>query len=95
MRFLLDTHLLLWWLAGSPALSAARELISSPDHMVFISAVNHWEIAIKVSLGKLVLPADFHQRLGGEGFENLDFRAAHARHVAAWSGITGTRSTGH
>ena len=40
MRILLDTHLLLWWLEGSPSLSAqARELIRDPDNTVFVSAV--------------------------------------------------------
>ena len=58
MRILLDTHILLWWLAGDPALpEAAAELIRDPENVVFVSAVSIWEISLKQSLGKLDLHA--------------------------------------
>ena len=80
MRILLDTHLLLWWLGNSPVLSgAARSLISDPGNTVFVSAVSHWEIWLKVSLGKLTVPADFETRFAGESFESLPLMATHAR----------------
>src|ERR1035438_6959601 len=83
MRLLLDTHILLWWLANNPSLSVrARELIADPDNAVFVSAVSLWEIRLKQSLGKLQLPADFEERLAGESFESLPLLAAHAREVA-------------
>jgi PIN domain nuclease of toxin-antitoxin system len=84
MRLLLDTHILLWWLADSPSLSdRARELIADPDNAVFVSAVSLWEIWLKQSLGKLRLPSDFEQRLAGESFESLPLLAAHTREVAS------------
>jgi PIN domain nuclease of toxin-antitoxin system len=84
MRLLLDTHILLWWLADSPSLShRARELIAEPDNAVFVSAVSLWEIRLKQSLGKLQLPADFDERLAGESFENLPLLADHTREVAS------------
>jgi PIN domain nuclease of toxin-antitoxin system len=83
LRVLLDTHLLLWWLANSPALSpGARALISDPENTVFVSAVSLWEIWLKESLGKLRLPADFEQRLAAESFESLPLTAAQTRQVA-------------
>ena len=83
MRILLDTRILLGWLADSPALSLrARELIANPDNAVFVSAVSLWEIWLKQSLGKLRLPSDFEERLAGESFERLPLLAAHAREVA-------------
>jgi PIN domain nuclease of toxin-antitoxin system len=83
LRVLLDTHLLLWWLAGSSELSAqARALIEDPESTVFVSAVSAWEIWLKESLGKLRLPPDFEKRLAGESFENLPLTAAQARQVA-------------
>ena len=83
MRILLDTHLLLWWLEGSPSLSAqARDMIGDPENTVFVSAVSLWEIWLKQSLGKLRLPGDFTQRLAAESFENLPLRASQTRHVA-------------
>ena len=83
MRLLLDTHILLWWLGDLPSLSGrARELIADPANTVFVSAVSLWEIWLKVSLGKLRLPADFEERLGQGQFENLPLNAAHTREVA-------------
>ena len=84
MRLLVDTHILLWWLADSPSLSGrARELIADPDNAVFVSAVSLWEIRLKQSLGKLQLPSDFEERLAGESFESLPLLADHTREVAS------------
>ena len=78
MRLLLDTHILLWWLADHPSLTdQARELIADPDNAVFVSAVSLWEIWLKHSLGKLELPSDFEERLAGESFESLPLLAVH------------------
>ena len=83
MRILLDTHLILWWLAKSPSLSEqARALIGDPENTVFVSAVSLWEIWLKESLGKLRLPPDFESKLAEESFENLPLTATHARQVA-------------
>jgi PIN domain nuclease of toxin-antitoxin system len=83
LRILLDTHLILWWLANSPSLSEqARTIISDPENTVFVSAVSLWEIWLKESLGKLRLPPDFESRLAAESFENLPLTAAQARQVA-------------
>jgi PIN domain nuclease of toxin-antitoxin system len=57
-RFLVDTHVLLWWLADDPQLSpTARAAISDPRAEALVSAASAWEIAIKRSLGKLTAPA--------------------------------------
>jgi PIN domain nuclease of toxin-antitoxin system len=56
MRVLLDTHAFLWFISGSKKLSSvARNIIADLDNEVFLSAASLWEIAIKVSLGKLDL----------------------------------------
>jgi len=83
LRILLDTRLLLWWLAASPSLSAqATELIRDPENTVFVSAVSLWEIRLKQSLGKLRLPVDFTERLAAESFESLPLLASHPRQVS-------------
>ncbi len=57
MRLLLDTHALLWAMESNPRLSeSAKTAITDPDNDVFISIASLWEIAIKLSLGKLQLP---------------------------------------
>jgi len=54
VRLLLDTHALLWWLLGDPALSAvARDAIADPGNDVFVSAASAWEIATKFRIGKM------------------------------------------
>ncbi len=83
MRLLLDTHLLLWWIAASPSLpSSARDLISDAANIVFVSTVSLWEIWLKVSLGKLRLPRDFEMALAKESFESLPLTAPQTRLIA-------------
>lgn len=56
MRLLLDTHTFLWFTRDNPQLSAkARTLIGDPANEVLLSIVSAWEVAIKVSTGKLSL----------------------------------------
>ena len=81
-RLLLDTHVLLWWLADSPKLGRiARTTIAAGENVVYVSAVSVWEIAIKKSLGKLRAPDDFDQILQEEGFEELPVSVHHAEHA--------------
>ena len=84
MKLLLDTHILLWWLANDPALKPrARQLIADPDNAIFLSSVTLWEIWLKHSIGKLTLPADFEARLAKETFESLPLAATHTKAVAS------------
>ena len=62
MKYLLDTHTLLWFLQGDKKLSnKARQFIENPSNEKFLSVASLWEIAIKVSLGKLVLNKSFER----------------------------------
>ena len=57
MRLLLDTHILLWWLADDAALPPiVRSAIADPRAEIFVSAATSWEIAIKHALGRLTFP---------------------------------------
>jgi len=54
MKFLIDTHTFLWFVAGSLELSeTAREQIKNDNNDIFISIASLWEISIKTALGKL------------------------------------------
>ncbi|MFM7424535.1 MAG: type II toxin-antitoxin system VapC family toxin [Elainella sp.] len=56
MRAILDTHTFLWFVNDSSQLSStAKDLIESETNL-WISIASLWEIAIKVSVGKLSLP---------------------------------------
>ncbi|AHM59896.1 hypothetical protein D770_08165 [Flammeovirgaceae bacterium 311] len=60
--YLLDTHVLLWFLNGDEQLSIkARKAIADPQNRCFISIASLWEMAIKIKLGKLDLQFDFQE----------------------------------
>ncbi len=77
-RLLLDTHVLLWWLADSPQLGPrTRDLIADERNDVFVSAASAWEIAIKTALGKLEVPEDLQEIIEEEGFDILSISFFH------------------
>ena len=83
MRVLLDTHVFLWAVAGSPLLRpSARQRIESAD-AVYVSSASIWEIAIKARLGKIDAdPAALVDAIDASGFTELPVTAAHAAGVA-------------
>jgi len=83
MNFLLDTHILLWWLENDSKLSGEiRSVVSDPNNLIFVSAISSWEIAIKQSLGKLTLPNNLEEALDISRFEVLSITLAHGIRVA-------------
>lgn len=83
MNLLLDTHIILWWLADDPALSEkVRAAIMEPTNTIFVSAASAWEVAIKQALGKLIAPDNFEEEIALNGFEPLVITFNHAK-VAA------------
>jgi len=90
-RVLLDTHALLWWLAGDRRLSpAARAAIGDASAAVFVSAASSWEIATKVRLGKLSDPHGVADALGAhvaaQGFRELPITLDHGRRAGKLPG---------
>lgn len=62
MRFLLDTHTLIWWMTEDAHLPATvRRSIKREDNVSLVSAASAWEIATKVRLGRLPAAADLVQ----------------------------------
>ena len=61
MKYLLDTHVFLWYLAADEKLSEkAINAIKSEENQILISIASLWEISIKFSLGKLKLTEDLY-----------------------------------
>jgi PIN domain nuclease of toxin-antitoxin system len=76
VRLLLDTHALIWWLLGDPALSAdAKAVIADDDNEVLVSAASAWEISTKHRIGNLpsaaILVADVAGAVASQGFDEL------------------------
>lgn len=60
MKHLIDTHTLLWYLSANKQLSRiAYDAIENDQNSIFISQATLFELAIKVSLGKLILPCEW------------------------------------
>lgn len=84
MRLLLDTHALIWWLAGDEAISPrARDAIADEANSVAVSAASAMEVATKFRIGKLpgaaLLAHDFEAIIAGQGFAELPITVHHAR----------------
>ncbi len=83
ISYLIDTHILLWWLFDDPKLdNTCRKIISNPDHRIFVSSVSAWEIATKYRIGKLPeakeIVEQYSQILHQARFIELNITSAHA-----------------
>jgi PIN domain nuclease of toxin-antitoxin system len=85
MAVLLDTHAFLWWCEDARELSRkARTAISEEDCHVSLASL--WEIAVKVSIGRLKLPLSFDRYLPEQmlanGFTSLNIGFRHIARCA-------------
>lgn len=79
MKYLLDTHVFLWWLKD-PLLMAdrARVAIANPKNFIFVSAVCFIEIAIKEKQGKLKSEGEPGAEMARCRFQELPLTFLHA-----------------
>ena len=83
MRLLLDTHVFLWAVAGSPRLKAPTRRLIEAAEQVYVSAASIWEVAIKARLGKIDADAQaLAEVIEASGFRELPVSIAHAAGVA-------------
>ena len=60
MRYLIDTHIFLWYCNGAPEFSfTARKLMDDKTNSLVISIASLWEISIKSALGKLTIEGTY------------------------------------
>jgi len=79
VKILLDTHILLWWLADDERLpSRASNAIENPNTEVVVSAASAWEISIGRAAGRLEAPDDLLNALDANDFGTVAITAAHA-----------------
>ena len=82
MRYLLDTHTLLWARGAPDSLSDdALSVLQSDDSVLYLSVATLWECAIKSSIGKLDVPGDFY-RVVSSDYEILGIDVSHVRAYA-------------
>ena len=78
MRLLLDTHAMLWLLAGDERLRPALPILAQAES-VHVSAASWWELAIKISLGRLHYSlADIRAGAAASGLLELPVTGPHS-----------------
>jgi PIN domain nuclease of toxin-antitoxin system len=72
MKYLLDTHVLLWWLTEPEKIhTKAKKIIRDKANEIYVSSASCWEMAIKKSIGRLTLPHNILETIAHEGFHIL------------------------
>ncbi|MGH3529468.1 MAG: type II toxin-antitoxin system VapC family toxin [Pseudonocardiaceae bacterium] len=77
MRLLLDTNVLIWWLAESPRLSKETRDAITAEPEVIVSAVSAFEIAVKSAIGKLRVPGDLEVQIVEQAMTELPVTLRH------------------
>ncbi len=81
MKYLIDTHVLIWHGENNPTLKpSVLSILNDLQNEIFVSHASLWEIAIKTSLGKLKLGfpmTRLENVLIGNGFTLLAFDFSH------------------
>ena len=71
MKYLLNTHVMLWFLENADELSArAKRILISSENVLYWSVASYWELTVKISLGKLKLRQDWEDILYSEKRSN-------------------------
>jgi PIN domain nuclease of toxin-antitoxin system len=87
VSYLLDTHVWLWMLTEPERLGSFRTVAQQADTELFLSAASTWELAIKLSIGRLDLPEPLAtyvpSRMRSTRVTGLPIEHAHALQVAA------------
>ena len=84
-RFLLDTHLIYWWMTGDARLGKATQRIIAKSEII-VSTASVWEMVLKNAKGKLPLPqASIAEQLEAQGFVMLPI---FPRHIEAARSLT-------
>ncbi len=82
MKLLLDTHVVLWQLSGLRDLGPqARRAVASASELR-MSVVSFAEIGVKVSIGKLTVPPELHDRITASGVRILGLSGEHGLRIA-------------
>jgi len=83
LKILLDTHVMLWWLADDKQLGIqARDLIADPGNDILLSVASLWEIAVKIRVGKLQADvAEVADAIARDGFTLLPISLASLREL--------------
>lgn len=95
MRYLLDTHAVIWLKENNPRLDRTKwePVLFSADNEVFVSIVSLWEITIKKNLGKLDFKGEIEEFAATpgsvQGFRILPVEPTHLGRVGTATRLQG------
>ena len=79
MNYIIDTHILLWYMKGDSRISTeTEEKIENFSNNIWISNASLWEMAVKVNIGKLELNGnlkDIKNYIDEKGIHLIEFDA--------------------
>ncbi|WP_428353132.1 type II toxin-antitoxin system VapC family toxin [Methyloprofundus sp.] len=83
ISYLIDTHVLLWWIFDDPKLcKISRQILKDPAQEIYVSSASAWEISTKYRIGKMPeakqLLSNYEVLLDKMGFNQLSVTTAHA-----------------
>lgn len=78
MKYLLDTHIFIWWVENNPRLKKeTKNLISNPNNDIYVSIASAWEMGIKLSLKKIRLKIPLSKLFSQPRIETLPIKMEH------------------
>ena len=81
--YLLDTHIVLWWVDNPQLLSSeAQQIITNGRNRILVSVASAWEVAIKQNLGKLHAPLSVEEMIEKARFVSLPIQFTHIAQLA-------------
>ena len=81
MRLLIDTHVLLWWLAGESLSDECIEAIADPENDVVVSVVSAWELSVKAAKGRIEIAPGLWDAIAESSFDVLPIEWRHAQQL--------------
>lgn len=78
MRYLVDTHIFLWWLNGDKKLKdPIRKFIEDKENKITVSVITGIEVSVKARTGKIKLKTTIKRMFDISGFKVLDVSLNH------------------
>ena len=88
MHYILDTHILIWWLYDDKRLSAKyKNIIENPKNFIYISIASLWEIEIKRNLNKIEIYEKYIDIIKELDFNILNINIEHIKYLSKLANI--------
>lgn len=79
MKYLCDTHVLIWWLNGDQRLNKPiKSILADGNNIIYVSVASAWEISLKLKTNpQFRLKVPIEECFQKSGFEVLEITLSH------------------